>query len=59
MYFMFSRSVCLLIQVAMPCAWYAKSPVEMTVKGGTNAEMAPQIDYMTMVWVLSNETDQG
>ncbi|XP_064626575.1 RNA 3'-terminal phosphate cyclase-like [Lineus longissimus] len=43
-------SICLLIQVAMPCAWFANSPVEMTVKGGTNAEMAPQIDYMTMVF---------
>lgn len=44
-----SRSVCLLMQVAMPCVLFAASPSELHFKGGTNAEMAPQIDYTVMV----------
>ncbi|XP_053324898.1 RNA 3'-terminal phosphate cyclase [Spea bombifrons] len=43
-------SVCLLLQVSLPCALYAESPSELVLKGGTNAEMAPQIDYTTMVF---------
>uniref|UniRef100_A0A670Y6G4 RNA 3'-terminal phosphate cyclase n=1 Tax=Pseudonaja textilis TaxID=8673 RepID=A0A670Y6G4_PSETE len=42
-------SVCLLMQVAMPCVLFAASPSELRLKGGTNAEMAPQIDYTLMV----------
>ncbi|OXB66165.1 hypothetical protein ASZ78_012964 [Callipepla squamata] len=42
-------SVCLLMQVAMPCVLFAASPSELHFKGGTNAEMAPQIDYTVMV----------
>ncbi|XP_044288504.1 RNA 3'-terminal phosphate cyclase [Varanus komodoensis] len=43
-------SVCLLMQVAMPCVLFAASPSELHLKGGTNAEMAPQIDYTLMVF---------
>ena len=43
------RSVCLLMQVSMPCVLFAASPSELRLKGGTNAEMAPQIDYTAMV----------
>ncbi|XP_060088248.1 RNA 3'-terminal phosphate cyclase [Heteronotia binoei] len=43
-------SVCLLMQVAMPCVLFADSPSELRLKGGTNAEMAPQIDYTMMVF---------
>ncbi|NWR07568.1 RTCA cyclase, partial [Paradoxornis webbianus] len=43
-------SVCLLMQVAMPCVLFAASPSELHFKGGTNAEMAPQIDYTVMVF---------
>ncbi|XP_004614711.1 RNA 3'-terminal phosphate cyclase isoform X2 [Sorex araneus] len=43
-------SVCLLMQVSMPCVLFAASPSELRLKGGTNAEMAPQIDHMTMVF---------
>lgn len=43
-------SVSLLLQVALPCALFADSEVTMTLKGGTNAEMAPQIDYTTEVF---------
>uniref|UniRef100_A0A8C0GR56 RNA 3'-terminal phosphate cyclase n=1 Tax=Chelonoidis abingdonii TaxID=106734 RepID=A0A8C0GR56_CHEAB len=42
-------SVCLLLQVAMPCVLFAASPSELRLKGGTNAEMAPQIDYTVLV----------
>ncbi|XP_026970275.1 RNA 3'-terminal phosphate cyclase isoform X3 [Sagmatias obliquidens] len=42
-------SVCLLMQVSMPCALFAACPSELRLKGGTNAEMAPQIDYTAMV----------
>uniref|UniRef100_A0A8C0XAG2 RNA 3'-terminal phosphate cyclase n=1 Tax=Castor canadensis TaxID=51338 RepID=A0A8C0XAG2_CASCN len=43
-------SVCLLMQVSMPCVLFAASPSELRLKGGTNAEMAPQIDYTVMVF---------
>uniref|UniRef100_A0A8V5G4P5 RNA 3'-terminal phosphate cyclase n=2 Tax=Melopsittacus undulatus TaxID=13146 RepID=A0A8V5G4P5_MELUD len=43
-------SVCLLMQVAMPCVLFGASPSELHLKGGTNAEMAPQIDYTVMVF---------
>nr|BAG61672.1 unnamed protein product [Homo sapiens] len=43
-------SVCLLMQVSMPCVLFAASPSELHLKGGTNAEMAPQIDYTVMVF---------
>lgn len=33
----------------MPCVLFAASPSELHFKGGTNAEMAPQIDYTIMV----------
>uniref|UniRef100_A0A3Q2DXP5 RNA 3'-terminal phosphate cyclase n=1 Tax=Cyprinodon variegatus TaxID=28743 RepID=A0A3Q2DXP5_CYPVA len=42
-------SVCLLLQVALPCALYADAASQLCLKGGTNAEMAPQIDYTVKV----------
>jgi RNA 3'-terminal phosphate cyclase (ATP) len=38
-------SVCLLIQSALPCALFSASECQLELKGGTNASMAPQIDY--------------
>ncbi|KAG6462631.1 RNA 3'-terminal phosphate cyclase [Manduca sexta] len=43
-------SISLLLQVALPCALVADGPVTLDLKGGTNADMAPQIDYMTEVF---------
>ncbi|XP_045501891.1 RNA 3'-terminal phosphate cyclase [Colias croceus] len=43
-------SISLLLQVALPCALLADSPVTLDLKGGTNADMAPQIDYMDKVF---------
>ncbi|KAL9951213.1 hypothetical protein ACROYT_G043836 [Oculina patagonica] len=42
-------SVCLLMQLALPCLLYAPEASELILKGGTNAEMAPPIEYMTDV----------
>lgn len=44
------RSISLLLQVALPCALFADGPVTLDLKGGTNADMAPQIDYMDRVF---------
>ncbi|KAM9797681.1 RNA 3'-terminal phosphate cyclase isoform 3-T3 [Syngnathus typhle] len=43
-------SVCLLLQVALPCALYANATTTMCLRGGTNTEMAPQIDYILKVF---------
>ncbi|CAG5862684.1 unnamed protein product [Menidia menidia] len=43
-------SVCLLLQVALPCTLYADAASQLCLKGGTNAEMAPQIDYTVKVF---------
>jgi len=42
-------SVCLLMQLALPCLLYAPEVSKLILKGGTNAEMAPPIEYMTDV----------
>uniref|UniRef100_T1IN18 RNA 3'-terminal phosphate cyclase n=1 Tax=Strigamia maritima TaxID=126957 RepID=T1IN18_STRMM len=43
-------SVGLLLQVALPCMIYANGPARVILKGGTNADMAPQFDYTTSVF---------
>lgn len=43
-------SISLLIQIALPLALLSDRQVKLSLKGGTNAEMAPQIDYMTEVF---------
>ncbi|GFS38177.1 RNA 3'-terminal phosphate cyclase [Nephila pilipes] len=43
-------SVMLLFQVAFPCLLFANAKSEMNLRGGTNAEMAPQIDETLMVF---------
>ncbi|XP_063962676.1 RNA 3'-terminal phosphate cyclase-like [Lytechinus pictus] len=43
-------SVVLLMQVSFPCLVYTSGDTHVTLIGGTNAEMAPQIDYMNMVF---------
>ena len=40
----------LLIQCALPVALFMPHPVELTLRGGTNASMAPLIDYSMMVF---------
>ncbi|XP_054459017.1 RNA 3'-terminal phosphate cyclase [Anoplopoma fimbria] len=43
-------SVCLLLQAALPCALFADASSQLCLKGGTNTEMAPQIDYTIKVF---------
>jgi len=44
-------AVCLLAQVALPCALFAPSQVCLSLRGGTNADMAPQIDEYTEIFL--------
>ena len=44
------RSVGLLLQVSLPCAMFASEPTRLTLRGGTNAAFAPQIDYTLEVF---------
>jgi RNA 3'-terminal phosphate cyclase (ATP) len=44
-------SICLLIQAALPCALMGSAvPISLTLRGGTNATMAPQYDYWERVF---------
>ena len=43
-------SICLLLQVALPCWLYNSNSINsLELSGGTNASMAPQIDYFQEV----------
>ena len=47
-------SICLMLQAALPCALLGKSlhssmDTTLVLKGGTNADMAPQYDYWELV----------
>mmetsp|Transcript_564 Transcript_564/g.1005 ORF Transcript_564/g.1005 Transcript_564/m.1005 type:complete len:412 (+) Transcript_564:97-1332(+) len=45
-------SICLLLQVALPCWVFNSSRVKLLeLRGGTNASLAPQIDYMLNVFL--------
>ena len=44
------RSVGLLLQVSLPCAMFASGQTRLTLRGGTNAAFAPQIDYTVEVF---------
>lgn len=39
-------SVALLLQSSLPCALFSKEVTRLTLKGGTNADMAPPMDYI-------------
>lgn len=43
-------SIALLLQVALPAAFFCNAPVQLQLCGGTNAEMAPQIDFITEIF---------
>ncbi len=42
-------STMLLAQVAVPCMLFAGAPCTAVLRGGTNADMAPQLDYTMLV----------
>lgn len=44
------RSVALLLQVSLPLILFGGAPSTLHLKGGTNAEMAPQIDFLTEIF---------
>eukprot|EP00041_Stephanoeca_diplocostata_P020295 m.451725 g.451725 ORF g.451725 m.451725 type:complete len:259 (+) comp21532_c2_seq2:149-925(+) len=44
-------SICLIMQIAVPVAAFAPGPCLLSLRGGTNAEMAPQIDYLEKVFL--------
>lgn len=39
------------MQQALPCLLFARHPVTLILKGGTNTEMAPQVDYVLNVLI--------
>jgi RNA 3'-terminal phosphate cyclase (ATP) len=41
--------VCLLIQIALPCALFSSRAATYILKGGTNVPLAPQIEYFNNV----------
>lgn len=43
-------SICLILQISLPVILFADSDVSLELKGGTNCEMAPQIDEITEVF---------
>ncbi|XP_059144885.1 RNA 3'-terminal phosphate cyclase-like [Physella acuta] len=43
-------SICLLMQAAVPCLLFSPGPCTLVLKGGTNCDMAPQIDYTTLIF---------
>ena len=43
------RSVCLMMQTAIPCLLFANDSSQLRLLGGTNAEFAPEIDYYSLV----------
>lgn len=43
-------SIGLLIQVALPVCLFATEPIILELKGGTNCELAPQIEFITEIF---------
>ncbi|XP_055530227.1 RNA 3'-terminal phosphate cyclase [Wyeomyia smithii] len=43
-------SVSLLMQAALPVAIFGAGPITLDLKGGTNVDMAPQVDFMTEIF---------
>lgn len=48
-------SIVLLIQSALPVLLFARGPCQLTLGGGTNADMAPPIDYVLDVFIPTVE----
>lgn len=43
-------SVSLLLQAALPVAIFGSGAITLDLKGGTNVDMAPQVDFMTEIF---------
>lgn len=44
-------AVCLLAQTVIPCSLFARESTVLNLRGGTNADMAPQIDEYTEIFL--------
>lgn len=44
-------SIMLMLQASLPYCFFSKDECHLTLKGGTNATMAPQYDYFTKVFL--------
>lgn len=40
----------MLLQISLPLILFGESASKLHLKGGTNAEMAPQIDFITEIF---------
>lgn len=38
-----------MVQLLLPCILFSSGVTVLDLQGGTNCEMAPQLDYMTTV----------
>lgn len=47
---MSNRSVCLMMQTAIPCLLFANDSSYLRLLGGTNVDFSPEIDYYSMVF---------
>uniref|UniRef100_A0A182M3C8 RNA 3'-terminal phosphate cyclase n=1 Tax=Anopheles culicifacies TaxID=139723 RepID=A0A182M3C8_9DIPT len=43
-------SITLLLQAALPVAIFSSGPVTLDLRGGTNTDMAPQVDFLTEIF---------
>ncbi|XP_049543017.1 RNA 3'-terminal phosphate cyclase [Anopheles darlingi] len=43
-------SISLLLQAALPIAIFAPGPITLDLRGGTNADMAPQVDFLSEIF---------
>ena len=53
-FLLLQRSICLLLQIALPCLLFAKERSELLLRGGTDVDMAPPINYTLKVILISN-----
>ncbi|XP_035912428.1 RNA 3'-terminal phosphate cyclase isoform X1 [Anopheles stephensi] len=43
-------SIALLLQAALPVALFSSGPVTLDLRGGTNTDLAPQVDFLTEIF---------
>jgi len=45
-----NRSISLMIQAVLPCLLFSKKATKIVMKGGTNVDFSPPIDYLLKVF---------
>uniref|UniRef100_A0A182WCS3 RNA 3'-terminal phosphate cyclase n=1 Tax=Anopheles minimus TaxID=112268 RepID=A0A182WCS3_9DIPT len=43
-------SISLMLQAALPVAMFSSGPVTLDLRGGTNTDLAPQVDFLTEIF---------